>query len=392
MRKFSILFPLVSFNALTACDGTTDPGPGPATTIAITSGKAPALVAFRDGLAATWQPATMKTPTSFEAAVHGPYVVSVVCEALPREGQSLPETLTWQAARTLDDPHDLAAPCDVPATAHAITGHMVQAGAVQLGSSAKSSDVADWDFALAAPTGSYDLIATTSDGIAVRRGVKIDGDLAVTPPIDVAKDGMALASVVFTTPNATPGEQLSVSVGLVTATNPGSPAAIYQGKIGTAKAAPDAALVSTDTQLVSLQALTGTASRSSRTLQRPFRMTDSTAFTLPAALGGVQWSVTSGQLSASWAALPELDVLRASVRGSSTGTTASSALALEMSPKFLAATGLTTSDLDTDIPSYKPEWKVDVTRPYTRSLTAAATKAGVVSTSEVAEDVSLPGK
>jgi hypothetical protein len=44
-------------------------------------------------------------------------------------------TSTWQHARTLDDPREIKGDCEVAAIQHAVTGHMVQAGFVPLGSS-----------------------------------------------------------------------------------------------------------------------------------------------------------------------------------------------------------------------------------------------------------------
>src|SRR5215467_11320791 len=83
-RRFLPLLTLPSI--VVACGsnprGTPDGAPpdmAPATTITITTGRPAALVAFRDGGTAPWQTATMKTPTSFEVQVHGPYLVSVVC-------------------------------------------------------------------------------------------------------------------------------------------------------------------------------------------------------------------------------------------------------------------------------------------------------------------------
>ena len=65
-------------------------------TISIVAAPMPSLVAFQDGIDEAWQPATMITPTSFAATVHGPYVVTIVCEF---QGSAY----VTQLARTLDD-------------------------------------------------------------------------------------------------------------------------------------------------------------------------------------------------------------------------------------------------------------------------------------------------
>jgi hypothetical protein len=261
---------------------------------------------------------------------------------------------------------------------------MLQAGFVGLGASNDSSDVAGWDFSLEAVNGSYDLIAASADHVAIRRAVKVDGDLAVTPPVDVEKDGAVLVDEAFVATNALPGETLSVAVGLLTPTNPDIPATLYLGPIDTAKAAPDAALVATDIQSVSLRARSGHASRA---LRRPFRVGGNLAFTLPPAIDGLQWAVNSAEISASWATLPAADFVNVIAFGlPSEGRAAD--FALVASAKFLAATSTTQLDLDTDIPGFKPEWKVDFTKRYERGLIAQqGTETGVLTTSEFVEVV-----
>ena len=69
--------------------------------------------------------------------------------------------------RRLALPHTYAT-CNVPAQSHAITGHMVRAGTVTLGGSLATSPIPDWNVQLTAANGTYDLIAKTSDGVAVQ--------------------------------------------------------------------------------------------------------------------------------------------------------------------------------------------------------------------------------
>lgn len=386
MRNYAILFTLLLSNLLVACgdNGPVPPDVPPETpTITITSDQVPSLVAFRDGLDASWQPATMKTPTIFEAEVHGPYVVTVVCE-----DQTTGRSRTLQVAGTLDDAHKLTLSCDVPAMApseHAITGHMVQAGHVQLGSSSDSSAKADWDFQLSAANGSYDLIATTAERIVVRREVEVKADLVVAP-VDVAAEGTALVDVAFTAPNAAPDETLAVSVDLATPTT-SLLARVYLGPAATAKAVRNSALIATDAQIVAVRATSGTKLRE---LRRPFRVDDDTAFTLPIAFGGVQWALEHGQLSTSWTALPPLDQLGMSAGSSAPDGTRVTKHDLQLSPLFLAETGITHIAIDTEIPGYKPEWRIDFTGSYTRELTGKHAAGAEVATSSVTEQVNAP--
>jgi hypothetical protein len=118
--------------------------------------------------------------------------------------------------------------------------------------------------------------------------------------------------------------------------------------------------------------------------QRPFRIGDDTAFTLPPPVAGVAWTVASGRLSASWASLPPLDDLQLfTSQGTvdSDGADSFVEQSLEVSAAYLANFGLTQIAVDTEIPGYKPEWRLDVTKGYVSSLIAEHTVNGELSTS-----------
>lgn len=367
-------------NSLTGC---TDPQPAPEpVTIAIASDKAPALVAFRDGLDGDWQTATMKTPTSFEAVVHGPYVITVACEDLTTGNFT-----TRQVARTPEDEHDVMLGCDAAApSTHAITGHMVQAGRVQIGGASDTSETADWDFALDVPNGTYALMAKAADKIVLRRAIAVTGDVALTPAIDAVQQGTALADAAFTVTNAAPAETLSASVSLGT---PGQkiPFDVYQGPIAAAKVVPDSALVETDTQRA---ALTATADNERRTLSRPFRVGGTTAYTLPAPLTGMKWEQASGNLAVSWGSISEPASFAVNVSGASADGTKHQRHQLEVSSRFAAETGITRATVDTSIAGYKPEWKIDFAREYTRALILERASNSEIATNELSETINRP--
>jgi hypothetical protein len=379
MRNTSFLLLFTLSRTLVACDDSPvmpDAPPGPPT-IHVFS-QAPQLVAFREGIDGAWQLATMTTPTNFEFEVNGPYVVSVVCQD-PISGVMR----TWQSANTPDDPRGLASPCRALPSEHAITGHMAQAGHLWLGDSADSSDASDWDFHLSAADGTYDLLATTDDRIALRRGIEVDGDIALMPPVDVAKEGEDFAEVAFTAANADPDERLDASVFLKMETLE-LPAQLYAGPIATAKVAPDSVLATVDAQSTLLRATKGTATRS---VQRSFRVGGTSKYTLPPPIGGLQWAVESGRLSASWTTLPDLDSLRVSVSKSATNDTLPLAHEMEVSSRFLAATGVSHIAIDTDIRGYQPEWRIDFTLPYKRQLQVRSLRVGEIRTSSEEESL-----
>jgi hypothetical protein len=391
--RFACLLALVLSGALAAC-GAPRPGPDPvgdAVTITITSDQAPELVAFQDGISGAWQPATRKTATTFEAAVHGPYIVTIVCKDPRTSG-----VLTWQDARTPEDGPELSQPCYFAHQgAHAVTGHMVQAGFVQVGSSPTRSSAPDWNFAVAVDSGMYDLIATTADRIAVRRGLLVNGDMAVTPSVDVAQEGTALVDVAFTATNAERNEELTASVGLLNATTPAVPARIYLGPIATAKAAPDAALAATDTQSVSVRATAGAVNApitTLRALRRTFRIGGNTVFAFPKPFVGVTWTVEHGDLALRWTALPDFELFDISTYAGS-GASASPQgpdHTLNVSRSFVEALDEPRLTLDTDIPGFQPSWRVDLTRSYRRDLFAQkGGELGVLATTSVTEQVNV---
>jgi hypothetical protein len=370
MRHTKILIPLLISNFSLGCDDSDD-----VTMVAISADQAPAFVAVRDGADGAWQEATKKTATSFEAAVRGPYTLTAVCE--DAAGGTV---TTLQLARTPED-GAVAIKCEGPSGAeHAITGRMVQAGSVQLGDAIDTSTAAAWDFELGAHSGTYDLLARAGDRIVLRRGIAITGDLAVTPALDVAVDGKDLAAVTLTATNAAAGETLTASVQL-DKPRPLAPLAIYDGPLAAAKVAPEAALVATDVQSVAVQAGAGGAARS---LRRPFRVGGDAAFTLPAGIDGARWEVAGGELSVSWSSVPAFDQLQISASGASAAMK-SQRHELELSPRFVEQTGAKRATLDTDIPGYKAEWKVDLGRQHVRALRAQRTAGGELATSAVSE-------
>lgn len=377
MRRASLLLSILLSLWAAGCDDSASP-----VTVAITTDITPPLVAFRDGLDGPWQLATQASPTRFEAKVTGPYFFAVVCE------QMFGDILLVQAGRTPDDEREENIKCDFrPAAGHFVTGRMAQAGRVQIGNEIASSNLPDWVFAVSVAAGTYDLMARTDDRILLRRGVAVAGDVALTPTLDVFQGGAALAPAAFTATNATAFETVAASVQLDQA--PGMlPFSVYRGPIATAMVAPSSALAATDVQTVSIQA---TAGYGLRALRRPFRIGGDTAYTLPDLIGGVVWEVADSSISVSWTSVPELDLLSASVGGMQPGSTRFHNLGLDLSPRFLAETGVTRATIDLALPGFKPEWKVDFGRQYSRDLLVQRTTDGAIATSSVTEQVNPSG-
>jgi hypothetical protein len=326
--------------------------------ITITTDLPPIVVAVLWGPSGLWQPATQVSATRFTTSVPGPYVVAVQCA-----DASNTSFATYEVAQTPADPHDLVFACATvtPDSGYAITGHMVQAGAVQLGDMADTSTTPSWMFSLSADAGTYDLLATTTNAIAIRRGIAVSGDLAITPQVDLGQEGTPLVATAFSVTNPMSGETVTAHVNLDNASL--FDANVYTGPLAGGKVAPDAVLVAGDRQSASMQAMTGTRGRA---LRRPFHAGDSAAYTLPPP-SDVQLAVSGGQLDASWTTLLPDFTLFDVYAASSTNTTYSY-LDLEVTPSFLADTGFTRLVIDTQIPGYDAAHGVDFTGMYQRGM------------------------
>jgi hypothetical protein len=377
---------LALFHALFACESGEPPTGSDAlpraALIAITTGIPPDLVAFRDGTSGAWQPATPRDATTFEAIAHGPYMVTVVCTDSRGDFVS-----TWQYGRIPEDEHEIAVPCaSIPPGAHTVTGHVVQPGSVQLATSVASSGNAEWNFSLAVARGTYDLIASTGERIAIRRGIVVDGDAAIAPPIDFAQEGTALVDGAFTVTNADADEQMFARVTVQNPTTGSRPARVYLGPLARAKVAPDAVLLETDTQVVTMIGLTtpDVPIGKFRSLQRPFRVGGNAVFAFPKHLVGAEWAVENGDLTARWIALPDF------ARFDFTARTLARFHELDVSPGFVEVLDERKLTLDTAVPGYARDWRIDLAGSYDRRLvTFKGSGTGVVAISEVNERVNM---
>lgn len=380
---------LALFHPLAACEPG-EPSTGPdassrATPITITMGIPPELVAIRDGTSGSWRPATQRDATTFEAIVHEPYMVTVVCK-----DPSGDFVATWQYGRIPEDGPELAVPCvSIPPGAHTVTGHVVQPANVQLATSVAGSRNAEWDFSLAVDTGTYDLIASTDERIAIRRGIAVNGNTAITPPVDLAQEGTALADGAFAVTNADSDEQLFTRVTVqnpTTGSRPARPARVYLGPLARAKVAPDAVLRETDTQLATMIGVTSpdVPIGNFRSLQRPFRVGGNAVFAFPKHFVGGQWAVENGNLTARWTALPDF------ARFDFTARTPARSHELDVSPAFVEALDDRKLTLDTTVPGYQRDWRIDLAGAYDRRLvTFDGPGTGVVATSELNERVNM---
>lgn len=374
-------FPGFGLSVLAACGGSGS-GTGPTTIRVTTTTLPPELVMFREGTAGAWQPATPKAATQFELIVQHPYEVSVVCR------ESSTDVRLWQFARTPEDAHDVSVRCGSPDDLVPITGHMVQAGQLTLGASTMISQRPEWDFFFVAGPGTYDLVARTDAQIAIRRGIVVAGDdVALAPAVDVASDGTAFATAGFSASNAAPDETLSA---LAHVQNPTLVLAadLPVSALAAVKVAPDSVLTPGDTQTVEVRASRGAMVRS---LRRPFRVGGDTAYTLPPAIGNLQWTIDGEQLSASWSSLPELDeLLMFAFAGPGSGVRP--AYLVSASADFLSATDSSQIGFATDVPGYQADWKIDFARGYQRHLEADRVQGSTIAATSADETIAATAR
>jgi hypothetical protein len=97
-------------------------------------------------------------------------------------------------------------------------------------------------------------------------------------------------------------------------------------------------------------------------------------------------AIAAGTLSASWSAIPDFGSFTVDASGASDPTRFQNHY-IDLSPRFVAATGSTSATIDTDIPGYKPEWRVDFARPYSRRVFLQRIAGGEIFTTFVSEQI-----
>jgi hypothetical protein len=359
-------------------DAPPDTPPLPGEAIIVETDLAPSLIAYRDG-ASGWKPAKMIDADTFELDVHGPYIVTVACD----DGAG--NITTWQAARTPDDERELFLPCFPPfGDSFRVTGTMVQAGAVTAGFATDRSTTPNWAFDVPVDGGTTDLFAFDANSIVGRRDLVVTADTAITPPLDVSQ-GTALVATPLTATNATPAETVNASVNITTANATSAP--LFRGSAALTKVAPASFLRASDRQNATVFARQGLANRAVRRAR--FRPGDPTEFTLPGAIGPVTYEAGTN-LRVTWSTLPEYDIVEIALDAFSEDFTTFFFHDVEISPAYIAATGTQTMTVDTDIPGYKPAWRIDYTKEYFRSTVALALRPTEIATSAISENVNAP--
>lgn len=362
------------------------------TKVHIRSDNPPLLVVFRDGPTAAWQAATQVTPSHYQAVVHGPYQVGVVCETgavMVADRFHVDELRTWEVARTPDDPRDLVPPCDNQPFYNGIGGTAPPSTIIQTGALAVLADPGG-HIVTGAELGTRDVIASNADKILIQRGLLIG--FGVTPSISLASldTGRALKPVRLGVPHIRTGETVQAAVHVRTATtdtnadisvSPAQTSEVLAVGFADVKVAPDAVLSEPgDVQTVEVSSRLGS---SLRTLRRAFTLAGDSDFQLPPAISDGAIAFTGNQVRASWSSLPETTVLHLVVDGRTTDQFPFARYELHVSNAYLQAVQPTSVAIDTQVPGYQAAWRVDPAQGNTRTFSAQNLDGDDVATSAI---------
>lgn len=316
------------------------------TTIAIQTDGPAELVLYREGTNGNWLPAQPVKRGTYAAQVNGPYTVMVVCQ----DELGASTTLTSQTPE--DEPLVEAFCGPLLEEQYEVSGTMLQSGTVALGNTFYFSTHPNWGFSLPALAGRYDLVASSADRAMLRRGLAVTGNLAL-PPIDLAQQGMALVPSPIAVTNPFPGEALSVRSFVVTPRS--SQLRLHSGAFP-AKLMPSAALLPGEHQEVSLRSTIGDASfLTSRSYRRPLLPGESLQATLWDPFTSLSiGDDTNGDVQVSWTGTEPFDQLFLHAYDS-----LGNSIGLSQTRSYLAATGVHQALLDTHVPGYRSEWRVD---------------------------------
>ena len=257
----------------------------------------------------------------------------------------------------------------------AVSGQMMQPGQIVLGDTAMGT-TSPWMFNLQVPMGMHDLIAiSTANKVELMHGITVDAPMTL-PTVNLAT-APPLVSVNNTVIGTLPGETLRAHSVLWTANEILS----FGEAAGTTTLyVPTNLLATTDSQRVRVTATTATSAR-----MASVRPPGPTTFALLPLPSGLTFGSANGDLEVTFGTLPTVDAIYIDAYGTATGTEY-----YTMSASFIAKTGATQIAFDTDIPDFKPQWRVDLNRPHYSDFGAYALDAqGVFLQSSISHNAAV---
>lgn len=125
----------------------------------------------REGVNGAWRAATPRSATHFEARVNQAYSVMGVCD------DDFVSFVSVESRTPAEDPNfNLACTFSFTTPPHRVLGSMVQPGSAVLNGARRSSTVGNWPFEFRVDSGTYDLISSSADRVALRRGLSVTGN------------------------------------------------------------------------------------------------------------------------------------------------------------------------------------------------------------------------
>ncbi len=313
------------------------------------------FVRYREGADGPWLAPTQLKVGTYEAQVSGPYTVMVVCPF----GDGHASTVL--SSQTLDDEPIVWTQClfDEPTTT--LTGAMAQPGRVAVGDFGAVSQQANWSFTLWLYPGTYDVVANSTDRIAIQRNLTVASDRSM-PPIDLNAQGAALVPTPVTFTNPLPGDTFRSQTYLRTLRT----FAILGNRDLPAMMVPPSVLAPSDRADTSFRAYNFDGNAS---VIRFLRRAPSPGAQQPPVTFGSHFTGLStapdenGDLRASWTSL------HSDITYFSANDFLGNTLDHAVSASYLDAMGSHSVTLDTQVPGYEPSWRLDLSA-YSSSINA----------------------
>lgn len=328
------------------------------TPISIHTDEGVGLILYREGATGPWLPPPPPLkPGEYEVLVSGPYTVLVVC---PNDELTAYTMLTSQ---TLEDDHMVWTGCLYQEAPHLLSGSMVTPGRVAVGDSSNiSTSGTNWPFYLTTFTGTFELVASSADRIAIRRNLVMSGDRTI-PTINLDLEGAALLPTPVTVTNALPDDTLTAQTHVTTT----STFAILGNRPLPAKLVPPGVLAQNERQDTSFRASRwdGNAYVTRYLRRTPTGSGAQPPVTFSELLSGLAIGAdANGDLRMSWS------TLHSDLTYFTAGDFVGNYFDHLATASYLEAMGSHSITLDTQMPGYQDSWRLDLSA-YSYSISAA---------------------
>ena len=330
-----------------AIDGTS------ASSVLVTPSPPPDFIAYRAG-DGPWQTPIADGSGDYPIAVVDDYLVLVVCDA-GGGGEVDAEEFGFTFS---GDGSAVSVSCeeplpDVTGSDVGVTGTMVQAGSVQVGTHYAASATSAWTYSETVPAGPHDVLAIdTANNAVFDHAVDFEGSAAIGPAIDTGS-GAPLDVQPLVVTNLGSGQVSTFSA--VVSTDESVLSGLSQGGSDVV-GLPVSELAADDLEVFAVFDDSATTSRFANgnetgpvALPATYAMLDE--FTT------ASFEITATSASGSWTTLPASTFDAVTLRVDNFG--GSKTQQITASPSYLTARALTTLEFDDSAPGYLAAWRID---------------------------------